>query len=66
MTTSLIRGKHLICGVKGDDELEIIDDGAVLQKDGKIVEVGTFEVVQPRVAPEQVLGDGCHVVGSVH
>ena len=62
MATSLIRGKHLICGVKSDDQIEIIDDGAVLQRDGKIVEVGTFEELQQRVAPEQVLGDGSHVV----
>ncbi len=62
MATSLIRGKHLICGVKDDGQLEIIDDGALLQRDGKIVEVGTFEQLQKRVAPEQVLGDGSHVV----
>ncbi len=65
MATSLIRGKHLICGVNSDDQLEIIDDGAVLQKDGKIVEVGTFDELQQRVSPEQVVGDGSHVVVPV-
>ncbi len=62
MTTSLIRGKHVICGVTNDNQVEIIDDGAVLQQDGKIIEVGTFEELQQRVSPEQVVGDGSHVV----
>ena len=40
MPTSLIRGKHIICKVDAAGHPVIVDDGAIFQRDGVIVEVG--------------------------
>ena len=39
MSSSLIRGKYIVCRVADDDRAEVIEDGAIFQRDGKIVEV---------------------------
>ena len=41
MTLSLIRGKYVVCKVTGPNAAEVVDDGAVLQRDGVIEAVGT-------------------------
>ena len=44
MSSSLIRGKHVICRAGDDaDSTTVISDGAVLQRDGVIVDVGPYE-----------------------
>ena len=40
MASSLVRGKYVICKVTGRREAQVIEDGAVFQRDGVIVEVG--------------------------
>ena len=61
MASSLIRGKYLISAVL-DDQVEIIEDGAVFQRDGKIIEVGDYDELSQRFRPDAVVGDGTHVV----
>jgi cytosine/adenosine deaminase-related metal-dependent hydrolase len=41
MSSSLIRGKYIIGRVIDNDRAEVIEDGAIFQRDGKIVEIGT-------------------------
>jgi len=43
MTSTLVRGKYVICKVTGPSSAEVVYDGAVLQQDGEIVEVGSYE-----------------------
>ena len=62
MASSLIRGKYLICGITDDNQVKIIEDGAFFQRDGQIIEVGNFDELYQRVQPDQVLGDGSHIV----
>jgi cytosine/adenosine deaminase-related metal-dependent hydrolase len=62
MSSSLIRGKYIVCRVADDDRAEVIEDGAILQLDGKIVEMGDYTELSRRHQPDEVLGDGCHVV----
>ncbi|NEV64395.1 amidohydrolase family protein [Thiorhodococcus minor] len=62
MASSLIRGKHLICAITDDDQAEIIEDGALFQRDGQIIEVGRYDKLSQRVQPDAVLGDGSHIV----
>ena len=62
MASSIIRGKHVITRVIDDNASEIIDDGAVYQEDGAIVEVGGFEDLSARYSPDEVVGDGSHLV----
>ena len=62
MASSIIRGKHVIARVIDDNGSEIVDDGAVYQEDGAIVEVGKFEELIGRYSPDEVVGDGTHLV----
>jgi cytosine/adenosine deaminase-related metal-dependent hydrolase len=62
MATSLIRGKYVICQVLGRTEAAVIENGAVVQRDGIIVDVGPYQDVAPRYQPDAVLGSAEHVV----
>ena len=62
MASSIIRGKHVITRVIDDNASEIIDDGAVYQEGGAIVEVGGFDELNSRYSPDEVVGDGSHLV----
>jgi cytosine/adenosine deaminase-related metal-dependent hydrolase len=62
MPTSLIRGKYVICRVVGRTEVATIEDGAIFQRDGTIVEVGGYDELVARHQPDEVLGSPDHVV----
>jgi 5-methylthioadenosine/S-adenosylhomocysteine deaminase len=62
MAMSLIRGKYVICKVTDRTAAEVITDGAVVQRDGVIIEVGAYQEVAPRYQPDEVLGSADHVV----
>lgn len=62
MSSSLIRGKYVICKVKSRTEAQLIEDGAVFQRDGRIVEVGDHGELAARYQPDEVLGSAGHVV----
>jgi cytosine/adenosine deaminase-related metal-dependent hydrolase len=62
MASSIIRGKHVITRVIDGNASEVIDDGAVYQEDGVIVEVGGFEDLKARYSPGEVVGDGTQLV----
>ena len=57
MATSLIRGRYVICeaGVAGGSS-RVINDGAVLQRDGIIEAVGTYDELRERQVDEVVGG----------
>ena len=62
MASSLIRGRHLVCGVDDHGAAHVIDDGAVFQRDGVIVEVGPFVELARRHQPDETLGSERHVI----
>ena len=62
MASSLIRGKYVVCRAVGDDESEIITDGAVFQRDGEIVEIGRYDDLNTRHQPDEVIGGPGFVV----
>jgi cytosine/adenosine deaminase-related metal-dependent hydrolase len=62
MSSSLIRGKYIITRVIDNDQAEVIEGGAIFQRDGKIVEIGAEEDLADRYQPDEVLGDGSHVI----
>ena len=62
MSSSLIRGKYVICKALSRTEVETIEDGAIFQQDGKIVEIGKYTDLAAKYQPEQVLGSLEHVV----
>ena len=57
MATSLVRGKYVICEAgTGHSSSRVISDGAVLQRDGVIEEVGTYDELRSRPVDEVVGG----------
>ena len=62
MPSSIVRGRKIVCRVTGRHEADVIDDGAVFQRDGTIVDVGSFADVSARHQADEVLGSCDHVV----
>jgi cytosine/adenosine deaminase-related metal-dependent hydrolase len=62
MASSLIRGRSVICRVTGPTEVLMLADAAVFQRDGRIVEVGSYAELATRHRPDEVLGSPDHVV----
>jgi cytosine/adenosine deaminase-related metal-dependent hydrolase len=60
--SSLIRGKYVIAKVVGRDAAAVVEDGAVFQQHGTIVEVGRHADLAARHRPDAVLGSPDHVV----
>ena len=54
MTSSLIRGKYVIAKITGPSSAEVVTDGAVLQQDGLIAEVGDFHTDGSEAAPRRM------------
>jgi 5-methylthioadenosine/S-adenosylhomocysteine deaminase len=62
MASSLIRGKYIICKVVSRTEAQIIEDGAVFQRDGTIIDIGPYQELAGKYQPDDVLGSDEHVV----
>ena len=62
MSTSLIRGKYVVTKVTGPQHSEIIEDGAVLQRDGEILEVGPYAELIARHSPDEEIGSSDFMV----
>jgi cytosine/adenosine deaminase-related metal-dependent hydrolase len=58
MTTTLIRGRSVICRVLENDQPEIITDGAVLVEDGVVVETGPYAAFAERKVDRLLGGPG--------
>jgi len=61
MSTSLIRGRYVIAR-PGGPEPRVVEDGAVFQRDGAIVEVGPAAELARRHRADVELGSSDHVV----
>lgn len=64
MTTSLVRGKYVICKVNSRDDAEIIEDGALFQQDGIIKEIGKFEDLFAKYPEHEIIGEPTDLVMS--
>ena len=62
MATSLIRSRATIARATGRHGWEEIADGAVLQEDGVIAEVGTYEALSRRYPTVEVVGTGREIL----
>ncbi|MGE0239129.1 MAG: amidohydrolase family protein [Parvibaculaceae bacterium] len=62
MPSSLIWGKYLIPFALSDEEVEVVADGAIFQRDGKIVEIGSKDELLARHRPDAVIGGADQVV----
>jgi 5-methylthioadenosine/S-adenosylhomocysteine deaminase len=62
MASSLILGKYVIAKITGRHEATVVEDGAVFEHDGTIVDVGSATELRRRHHPDRVLGSPDHVV----
>src|SRR3979411_549457 len=62
MSTSLIRSRAVIARALDRQKWEQIDDGAVLQEDGVIAEVGTYADMRKRYPNTTVIGSGNEIM----
>ena len=62
MSSTLVRGKYVICKITGRDSAEVVSDGAVYQEDGAIVEVGKYDKLKGRHPDAEVIGSPSYVV----
>jgi len=56
MPSSLVRGKYVVCKVNDDRSSQIIEDGAVFQRDGEIVDIGTYSDLKAKYSADEELG----------
>ena len=56
MPSSLIRGKYVVCKVTGDNSSQIIENGAVFQRDGEIVEIGPYPELKAKYSADEEIG----------
>ena len=62
MASSIIRGKYVICSATGRSEVRLIEDGAVFQQDGQIIDMGKYRDISARYEPDEVIGSVHDVV----
>jgi cytosine/adenosine deaminase-related metal-dependent hydrolase len=62
MGTTIVHGKYMVTGVDAASEALVIEDGALLQRDGVIVEVGPYADLIARHRGAETLGSARHVV----
>ncbi|MBI4236164.1 MAG: amidohydrolase family protein [Chloroflexi bacterium] len=58
MPTSLVRGKYLLARADLEGRSRLLTDGAVVQRDGVILEVGPYADLRARHGGVEVLGNG--------
>lgn len=54
--TSIVQGRYLLLGAIDDNRVETIENGAILQVDGRIVEIGSFAEISARHPDVEVIG----------
>jgi 5-methylthioadenosine/S-adenosylhomocysteine deaminase len=59
---SLVRGRHILLKALDDDRVDILDDGAILQIDGRIEEIGPYSELAKKHAGIRVYGSADDVV----
>lgn len=54
--TSIVHGRYVLLGAIDDNSVETIEDGAILQVDGRITEIGPFAEISARHPGVEVIG----------
>ena len=61
MPSSLVRGRYVVCKA-GAESSDVIEDGAIFQRDGEIVDVGRYADLMSRHTPDEEIGSADFVV----
>lgn len=62
MSSSLIRGRYILTRAKDRHSIEMLEDAALLQRDGEIVDMGPYRTLKPRYADAPEVGSQAHLV----
>ena len=62
MALALIRGKYVICKIHSRTAADVLEDGAVVQRDGTILAVGPYAALAQQYQPDEIFGSAEHVV----
>jgi cytosine/adenosine deaminase-related metal-dependent hydrolase len=62
VAASLVRGKHIVCRISGQNAAVVLDDAAVYQEDGTIVDVGPYADLAAKYRPDDHIGSNRDVV----
>lgn len=62
MAVSLIRGRYVVCHVDGRHQARVLTDAAVVQENGRIVDIGSHDALSARYPVAERLGSADHVV----
>ena len=62
MTTTLIWGKQVVTRITGTSSAEVITDGAVVQRDGEIIEIGSYRDMRAKYEVDEEIGGSNQVV----
>jgi len=60
--SSIVRGRHILLRALDDRRVETLDDGAVVQLEGRITEIGPFAELSRRHPHLEVIGDADSLV----
>ncbi len=62
MSESLVRGRHVVVGTGAARSIAVLDDAAVLQRDGVVMEIGPWAALAARHPAAERLGSADHVI----
>lgn len=62
MPSSLVRGRYVICHARDERKPLIIEDGAVFQSQGTIVDIGEFRELAKKYTPDEIIGNSDSIV----
>ena len=62
MPSSIIRGRYVIQRITGDSTAQVVEDGAVFQRDGEIVEIGRYADISRKYTADEEIGTSEQVV----
>jgi len=62
LASSLVRGKYVICKVTGRNDAQVIEGGAVFQRDGVVVEIGPYSELADKYRADETIGSPEHIV----
>jgi 5-methylthioadenosine/S-adenosylhomocysteine deaminase len=62
MPSSIVRGKYVICKALDRHTVEMIENGAVVQRNGEIVAIGNYDELAAQYEVDEVVGSPEHVV----
>ena len=62
MPSSLVHGKYVVCKIIDENSSQVVEDGAVYQRDGEIIDIGPYSDLKARYIADEEIGSTNHAV----